>query len=276
MPFRNIFFACSAIIVLIASSWSLDTISQAISWAITRITRGPHAWLVPIGLIWLSVPFLPTILAAMRMFTQIRLGARTALVLAALTMILGLPVTLVSSAGSGPGSHIVMAQGLTLTLSVASSFLLMRRESVERRPPYATYTAMSVVCAAALWSIASVLAIVMEAERIADGRPFCIGEHPGPFLADGRITVMADSYAVESFGELRGFNFITTRSGGELCRHCFFHGIMVLDDNDGRQYFNWSPRRWRFDQILNPDALEKPIQNACDPSEDFWNTLSIL
>lgn len=154
----------------------------------------------------------------------------------------------------------MFANGIALSLAAASSVLFLAAGCIGSIGRWLAFTGMALSATAAAWSLLSVPAVVYGANRIAAGNPFCIGRH-------------APASEITSIWDLRGFSFYTTASGYKSTSGWYFHGLVVVDGTDGRQYFNWSPRGFRFDRIHHPERLAARVQDICEPTSAFWSKL---
>ncbi|MDE4132344.1 hypothetical protein PXK00_04435 [Phaeobacter sp. QD34_3] len=171
----------------------------------------------------------------------------------------GVLLTLIVSAFASPKSGLmVMFHGGALSLGAAASLLFLGGKGLGPFAARAALSGMAVATVVALWSILAAVMVVGHANRLAAGAPFCIAHH-GP------------SAQVRSIWDLRGFSFYTTDSGYKLNSGWYFHGVMIVDKEGGRQYFNWSPRRMRFERIEHPGRFIAPLRDLCEPSLEFWS-----
>ncbi|WP_299800138.1 hypothetical protein [uncultured Ruegeria sp.] len=143
--------------------------------------------------------------------------------------------------------------GLTLTIAVASSILIWSGDDGKPRPSRVAKLGISVSTIAALWSLMTVPMILGQARFIADGSTYCIAHH-------------SRNSPVETLHELRGFSFYTEKTGYKSTSEWFFHGLMIVDHLEGQKFYNWSPRRWRFDLVARPNLLFEPVSNVCVPN----------
>ena len=173
----------------------------------------------------------------------------------------GFLLTLIFSAFATPKSGlVVMYHGGALSLGVAASLLFL---GGKRLGPFAARAALSGIVVAtvtALWSILSAVIVLGHANRLAGGAPLCIAHH-GPWVK------------IRSIWDLWGFSLYTTDSGYKSNSGWYFHGVMIVENDDGRQYFNWSPRRMQYDRIEHPGRFIAPLHNVCEPSLEFWSEL---
>ncbi len=209
-------------------------------------------------------PLCPLGAAILRLTTQKRLRLRTGVVLACLIIPCGALLTLIAAALSGPGAAIVSIQGGLLTVAIASSILLMVLDAQNRFVGKLALFGISLPAAAAIWSIASIFAVTIQSVQIARGDPFCVAQH-GSY--GGPIT---------SVTELRGFEFYTTRSGYKSTSRFFFHGVLRVETLEGNAYYNWSPRRFRFDQVPIEADFIVSLRSSCTPKADFWGSVSLV
>ncbi len=171
----------------------------------------------------------------------------------------GVLLTLIVSALVSPRSgFMVMVHGGMLSLGVAASLLFLGGNRLGAGAARAAMLGMALATGAALWSILSAVMVIGHAGRLAGGAPFCIAHH-GP------------SAQVRSIWDLRGFSFYTIDSGYKSNSGWYFHGVMIVEKDEGRQYLNWSPRRMRFERIEHPGRFIAPLRDLCEPSLEFWS-----
>ncbi len=211
-------------------------------------------------LVWFA-PALPAAMVLLRFALPRPLSPALVWPIAIVTFLVGLFLTLLSlgfsSSLSGP---LLSAHGSILSLAVASSILCLAIGQIDSNTARLAIFGMAVSAAAAIWSLLSVPAVVFQAHQTAAGSPFCITHHDS-------------SSVVDSLWDLRGFSFYTTASGYKSTSTWYFHGILIVDGDDGLGYFNWSPRHFRFDRIDHPERFIAPLENLCTPSSAFWAEL---
>ena len=117
--------------------------------------------------------------------------------------------------------------------------------------------------AVAVWSLSVAAIIAISAQRIGDGRPYCLARH-------------GDPGAVETLAALRGLSFRATRSGYKSTSNWFLHGILIVETGTLPEVYNWSPRRLRFDRLTEPGHLIVDPRGTCQPRMDFLASLPIL
>ena len=156
---------------------------------------------------------------------------------------------------SGPASEIKFYQAVAFVLCIAASVLLVTRS--ERPALVRAISGAFLVPPAmlAIWSLSSVPAVVLAANKIAEDKPFCVAFHQW----DG---------AIKRFSDLRGTVLITSSTGYKDTSRWFWHGIMEADG----QLYNWSPRYRRFDKIPYTNGfLARPSpRDVCKQVENFW------
>lgn len=213
--------------------------------------------------LWLAwfAPALPAAMVILRI--ALPRPASPALIwpLAIPVFLVGLFLTLASTAVSSPPSTLLsVTHGGVLSLAAASSVLCLAIGRISSNGARLAFSGLALSAAAAAWSLLSVPSVIFQANRISAGNPSCISHH-GP------------SSEVSSIWDFRGFSFYTTDSGYKSTSGWYFHGILIVDGNDGRQYFNWSPRRFRFDRTEHPERFIAPLRDLCAPSSAFWSEL---
>ncbi|WP_170604768.1 hypothetical protein [Ruegeria arenilitoris] len=199
-------------------------------------------------LAWLA-PILPLVIAGLMLMGVRLIPSAIANTLAFFSAIIGLFLTGVSYS---PIWH-----GITLTIAVASSFLIWSGRDGKVQPTGFAKAGMAIATAAALWSLLAIPMILIQARVISGGFPYCIANH-WPYSE------------INTFHELRGFSFYTTRTGLKDTSKQFLHGVLVVNREIGRsegfEYFNWSPRRYRFDRLKNPHLFLEPVTDVCIPN----------
>lgn len=211
-------------------------------------------------MVW-AVPLVPLIAILTERLRKTPVSPVLAKSVSIAVLLSGLLLTLIVAGFASPKSGLmVMFNGGALSLGAAASLLFLGGKGLGPFAARAALSGMAVASVAALWSILSAVMVVGHANRLAAGAPFCIAHH-GP------------SSQVQSIWDLRGFSFFTIDSGYKLNSGWYFHGVMIVDKDDGRQYFNWSPRRMQFDRIEHPGRFIAPLHNVCEPSLEFWSEL---
>jgi len=198
-----------------------------------------------------AAPMLPAFIACCSLLGLNRFSPFQAKLLATLSVVAGLFLTLAS--GVLTLFSVTQAlRGLTLTIAVASSFLIWSGKDDRAQPSLWAKACLSVATLAALWSVLTVPNILLQARWIADGSPYCIAHHR-------RDT------EVRSLPEMRGFSFFTTNTGYKSTSKWYFHGLLIVDRQGEQMIYNWSPRRWRFDLVTKPDVFVIPVRDVCVP-----------
>ncbi len=204
---------------------------------------------------------LPFVLALLIAARGARLPVLAAELLAALAFVLGLLLSLAAALFAGGGSGIVLLKGVLLTMAVVGCLLWTAWDNLSRRDRRLARYALLIPAAVAVWSLICVPVVMAQASRVAQGAPFCMARHePGPS-------------PVRSLWDLRGFSLHTTLSGYKDTSRWYFHGLLLAETPEGERFFNWSPRRMRFDPIDRPDLFVAGLRDACTPRDHFWRLL---
>ncbi len=210
-------------------------------------------------------PLYPLLLALIRGLTNFRLPRGLAIVLAGLAGLFGFVFTLLILAFSGAGGELVFMHGITLTVAVCASLLLLSpKQGVECEFFRLSWFLLMVPASAAVWSLVSAGEVVQSANRIAGDHPFCLARHTG------------STTPIRTFAQLRGFSFFTNASGYKSTSRWYFHGLLIVQGDNGGEFYNWSPRNMRFDRIPRPSKMLVSPIGACNTTKDFWGTLSIF
>jgi len=214
-------------------------------------------WLYwPIGAIS-AMALLPLILAIIGMVLPKPPNKFVAAGFAVLAAIIGAGLTFLYATRTGSGSLLATVHGLSLTLAVGASILML---ATQNRPKPFKSTPVILLLAplvVALWSLVSGAAVVWQANRLADNRAFCVAAHD-------------QSPPVRTFAQLRGLSFYTTTA------RWYFHGLLIVETDNGKEFYNWSPRRMKFQKIEHPKRFIASPLNVCTPQTGYWANLSVL
>lgn len=214
-----------------------------------------RVFLLPFVVAWIA-PLIPLFVAIVRYFLTRPAPPWLAWTLAILALFGGLILTFLGLVVTPGNSILIMGiHGLALTLAVVSSLPWLAFGRIDRIGVRITLITMLVAAVPAIWSLLSVPIVLIQASRAAEGAPFCITEHKPFSKSDG-----------DPHWDLRAFSMYTMRSGYKDNSTWYFHGILVVDSGNGLRYFNWSPRRLRFDLIKYPRSFTASIEAFCQPS----------
>jgi hypothetical protein len=213
-----------------------------------------------IVMVW-AVPLVVVALAFVRLYRARPASHWISQVSALFVFIFGGILAILSGALAGTGSDIVLTQGILLVFALTASLLWQAYGHLGKREVYVALVGMGLAASGACWSLATVPAVIIQANQIAGGAPFCIGAH-------GRTT------SIESLWDLRGFSFYTTATGYKDTSRWYFHGVLVVQTKAGRRYFNWSPRSFSFHPVPNFKGIAGSSNKECSPS-DHWSFAAI-
>lgn len=208
-------------------------------------------------------PLLPVSIALINLVARGPLNKSLTMGFAILFAIGGTLISLLVAAVSGVGTSIVLIHGLSLTVAVSVSPLLLSAPPGLRALISGPFLALIGPMVVALWSLTSMIAIAWQANSLSENRPLCLALHSH------------DTDGIESFAELRGLSFYSTLSGLKSTSKWYFHGILIVDSAGKREVFNWSPRRMMFNKVEYPDRYTASPLNVCAPREDFLKTLTV-
>lgn len=198
-------------------------------------------------------PCVPLASALIVRFTTIRIAGWLAGTLAVIAGGCGVLLSLLGAALSYTGSLLVIVHGITLTAAVAGAFLLLSRSRVGHRSALVLFIAPVL---GAVWSLVAFGLVTFSAYPISEGRPYCLATPPvvGPVL---------------SLSDLRAFAFYTTTEQA-------FHGLLLVQDGPETIVYNWSPRRMRFDPVLQPELLSPDPRLQCSPLPNFLSGIPLI
>jgi len=208
------------------------------------------------------LPFLPVLILTFASLSNRRIPAVLAIVLALLVAVAGGLLTLFLSAFSGAGTEMVTIHGSTLTIALSTSILLM--SACEKMTKTVASSLFLLPVLAGLWSLAMVPVGYAKATEISAARPFCIAAH-SPIERE-----------LTSLLGLRGLSFYTTSSGYKLGDSWYFHGLLLVDDSEDLEVYNWSPRSMTFRRLERPRSMIARPLTACQPRADFLAKLPII
>lgn len=220
-------------------------------------------WLYwPIGVISVTA-LLPLALAILKATMRRPLNKLVAAGFAIVAGIIGTILSFLYATLTGIGTLLAVIHGLSLTLAVTTSILMLAAQS--RPSPLKTAFAILLIIPVivAVWSLISGGAVIWQTNRLADSRSFCVALHDR-------------GSAVRSYAQLRGLSFYTTASGYKNTPRWYFHGLLIVETQNGNDTYNWSPRRMKFQRIDYPERFFASPVEACLPREGFWETLSVF
>ena len=212
----------------------------------------------PPGIAMALLCLFPALLAVIHVTTSLRLHPIAATLLMVITIAVGSVVT-AGVAVFGTGSLMTVAAGIALVLGITGMLRHMEHGTGQSRVAIGT---LALAGLAGAWSLVSGVVAVTSAAVIAGESPYCLAHHGalGP---------------VESLAALRGLSFYTTETGYKSTSRWYLHGILTVTGPDGDSYFNWSPRRLRFDPLPNPERLIASPLDHCAPIPGFLRTLPL-
>lgn len=208
------------------------------------------------------LPLLPLLILTFGAISGRRLPVVPSRLLTSITFIVGALLTLFLAALSGGGSLMVTLYGVTLTTAVCTSIILTSAFG-PMVLKYANVLLFAPVCVA-FWSLAMIPITYAKASGIAATRPYCVASHS---LVQNELL---------SLSGLRGFSFYTASSGYKLFDTWYFHGLLLVDDGDDVEVYNWSPRRLSFDRLVTPQKFVVSPLNACEPRSGFLEDLALF
>ena len=128
------------------------------------------------------------------------------------------------------------------------------------------------IIAVMTWSFAAGVSVAVQAHSISDGKPYCIATTDAVKAGSGG-TGDRDYGAIRSLEALRGVRLYTDRTGYKDTSRWYFHGLLVVGQNEKLEYWNWSPRRLSFERVTSPRVFVSEVTNACAPVEAFLSRL---
>ena len=78
--------------------------------------------------------------------------------------------------------------------------------------------------------------------------------------------------AMDQYGLWKGcveLAFFTTFTGYKCTSRWYFHAVLIVDGENGREYWNWSISRMRFERFYNPDRFVERPTYVCQPNPSF-------
>lgn len=213
-------------------------------------------WLIAIS------PLLPLAIFAVTAIRHQTLPNVFARILAFVIFSIGAIATFFIAAFSGGGFEIVLLGGTALTLACVTSILLISTVGHRARSIALGVYGFSVLVGT--WSLAMVPLAYSSAVEVSANRAFCIGEHSPIEKELGSIV------------GLRGLSFYTSRSGHKIGDTWYFHGLLLVEDDDVTRVYNWSPRNMEFQEVERPRLLIASPFKSCEPRQGFLREISIF
>ncbi len=208
------------------------------------------------------LPILPLLIVTLCLLSHRHIPAILAIVLALLVAVIGGLITLVLLALSGAGTEMVTLHGTALTVTISSCIVLA--STCGRIVKIIASGLFLLTVCAGLWSLAMAPFAYAKASEIASERSFCIAAHSP---VERELTSLLG---------LRGFSFYTTLSGYKLGDAWYFHGLLLVDDGDDLEVYNWSPRSMSFNRLDEPRLMIASPFKACQPRDDFLKNLPVI
>lgn len=177
----------------------------------------------------------------------------------------GLAITLLVSVFTYSGGAILFAKGTGLTVSTCLVIQHLSGDQQKRPRKALSNLILLFPSVLACWSLAVGFRVASQATSIAGDRAYCISSH-----GDDK------SGPVSSLAALRGFSFYTSGGGYRRGDHWYFHGVLLIDNDGDIVIYNWSPRRFQFDLVTEPDKLLVNPKRDCDPKLGFLRSLQII
>lgn len=268
------FFSCLviALICALASYWYFDSYPELI-----RETRSgtPISGLAigTLGCLIASLPFVLIIaLTKPRASTIVAAQIHAACYLAFLLL---LSFTSGSPGHSSPGSSFAgLIETLLYVIILFELLMILAANSLRKQRGHPAYKVTGIFVftliigtliggwftGVVLWSLKLPSQVLAAAIAEADGNPYCIE---------------AASDTVRSKLSLNALNMYAHYSGG-LTLH--FHGLLVIQEEKGLKYMNWSYRQDRFDEVSEDvrRRMALDITERCVPSQDFDKKLPLI
>ena len=203
-----------------------------------------------------AAPVLPLVSALLARYARLRLPGLVLVPLTVCSAVLGVLLTL--AAMMDGGSALAFLEGLMLTLAVVGGLQMLGR-ATEAGELAALLMALPTLLA--LWSLATVPAAAISAQRLAAGHPYCIARHG----AQGPI---------QSWADLRGLSLYTTRTGYKSTSHWYLHAVLIVEAEADWSVWNWSFGAMGFTPLPHPDWLTERAGSECTPEPIFLATLA--
>lgn len=205
------------------------------------------------------LPLAPFVILLLSFMTDLRVPVVFAAGLSLMILGTGALLTIIMMALAGGGTEMVLLHGAALTLVSATSILLV--SSIGKKANLVVLSLYIVPVLVGVWSVAMVPLAYSSAVEISLNRPFCIGAH-GPTVNE-----------LDRVIGLRGLSFYTTRSGYKIGDSWYFHGLLLVQDEEEIMVFNWSPRNMEFQLVGQPSLLLASPFEACAPRIKFLQQL---
>ena len=208
------------------------------------------------------VPLMPLAMFLLSWMVYRQMPASLGSVLSLCVLASGSLVSLALSALSGGGTELVLLHGVGLTLACSASVLLV--SEIGPKLKLAAWVMFAAPVCLGVWSVATVPIAYSQARTLAAFQPFCLAAHS---RSEGTL---------DSLFGLRGLSFYTTRSGYKIGDEWYFHGLLLIEGNQGLEIYNWSPRRMSFDRLERPEAFFVTPLKACEPRAEFLTSVPLI
>ena len=171
---------------------------------------------------------------------------------------------------TGMGYFGLLGASFLLT-SLVLLALLPRDSEDEREISKYRWRYIFVVCGAMaalfVWSYVNIGIVVMQAEKLSSGRPYCLQVTADNFIRYKPLT---------SLHELSGLDMQSSETyhGGSGSLVSTFHSILIVEKEGGFDWYNWSYRQQGFTLPKTESHMRHVQRPACTPRVDYFRSLS--
>ncbi|WP_282078235.1 hypothetical protein [Epibacterium ulvae] len=205
------------------------------------------AWNTILKWLFMFAPLIPLAVVLIKSLTARPWPPLFVFGMASLTAIFGLLMSVLHIIF---GSSLAFMHTLSLTIAIVAFLSVLNTGSISGL--WSKLIIIPVVVA--VWSISTIAVIAFQANKISGGDPFCLAAHK----TNGEIT---------NFAQLRGLSFYAPLRGKNALQWDF-HGLLIVETDEGPVVYNWSPRWARFDVIAQPALYLVDPLAACVPKAD--------
>jgi len=268
------FFSCLAIFLIcaVASYWYFDSYPELINETRHGTPTGELS-LSTLEFFILSLPFVLIVaLVRPRALTVLAAQIHAACYL---TFLLLVSFASGSPGHSAPGeAFAIVIEALLYVillfelLMIAAAHTLRKRRGYPASEVAGTFVFVVIISTliggwftgVVLWSFKLPHTVLAAAETEADGKPYCIEAASDP---------------VHSKLGLNALNMYARDDGGFTL---YFHGLLVIQEEKGRKYMNWSYRQERFNEVSEASRKGMALDTSerCAPTQDFGNNLPLI
>ena len=204
---------------------------------------------------------LTLLLALIRLYRK-RLSSLMGTTLIFFVISYGIVASVLLAAGAGAGSGNGIVHGFALTFALTGMVAFMVEDPMHYWGGNLSLVMLTLATAASIYSLLGIPMSIAQANRLADGNPFCIAARP------------LNNYILTSVPDLRNFSvdmYLRQDLTGSI--DLYPNHILLVEKGASREFYYWSPRAMSFLEVTPEYPANGQLGRVCIPRSDFLSTL---